>query len=477
MPEQKKDIKNKSLFATIEKYDSIERLNNGICIVSRDKKYGCINQIGSIIIPLKYESLVCQNKLLIAIRYDVTDESHKIGIINFQESEIVPFTHLTFCRQKIEFVIKPEIIFYKVIRWGAYSLQGKKICEPIYDYIEYIADNLIKVGKDDVAYSAFDDYYWEDGERYDFTSSCKYSIVNWGLIDSTGKQILPLEYSSISDKAINGLVEICSDDRLGYVDITGHVVLKPTYKSIGDFADGYAVVSKDSGFYDDNGCYKKRIYFGVINNQFKEIIPCVFTSLEYEKKTGRFKTEVGYKTMDGRYVLEVDGKELLIDKKYKYCKPFNDTCAIVAYVSDEKEKYGLIDKKANIVLPPIFSRIDYIDNGMYKYKLNNLYGLVNSKGNIIVQNKYNYIGEFSEGIAAVKFNGKWGFVNTKWEIVVPCEYDEFESNFKKGTGKLVKDGYICVFDKSGMQIRHMKKRNDSEDYYDDGDISSVYDNP
>lgn len=72
--------------------------------------------------------------------------------------------------------------------------------------------------------------------------------------------------------------------------------------------------------------------------------------------------------MDGRYVLEVDGKELLIDKKYKYCKPFNDTCAIVAYVSDEKEKYGLIDKKANIVLPPIFSRIDYIDNGMYKYK-------------------------------------------------------------------------------------------------------------
>lgn len=106
-----------------------------------------------------------------------------------------------------------------------------------------------------------------------------------------------------------------------------------------------------------------------------------------------------------------------------------------------------------------------------------MYGLVNSKGNIIVQNKYNYIGEFSEGIAAVKFNGKWGFVNTKWEIVVPCEYDEFESNFKKGTGKLVKDGYICVFDKSGMQIRHMKKRNDSEDYYDDGDISSVYDNP
>ena len=63
------------------------------------------------------------------------------------------------------------------------------------------------------------------------------------------------------------------------------------------------------------------------------------------------------------------------------------------------------------------------------------------------------------------------------KIVVPCEYDEFESNFKKGTGKLVKDGYICVFDKSGMQIRHMKKRNDSEDYYDDGDISSVYDNP
>ena len=34
-----------------------------------------------------------------------------------------------------------------------------------------------------------------------------------------------------------------------------------------------------------------------------------------------------------------------------------------------------------------------------------------------------------------------------------------------------------MFDDSGMQIRHIEKRNDTEDYYDDGDISCVYDNP
>ena len=35
-----------------------------------------------------------------------------------------------------------------------------------------------------------------------------------------------------------------------------------------------------------------------------------FNNIEYEVETGRFKTDVGYKTIDGRYVAIVDGKEL-----------------------------------------------------------------------------------------------------------------------------------------------------------------------
>lgn len=222
---------------------------------------------------------------------------------------------------------------------------------------------------------------------------------------------------------------------------------------------------------------------------------------------------------------------IIVQNKYSYIGEFEDNLALMQiklpYINGEELKlYGFIDSEGKEILTPSYEFVGKRNNNFYVVMKNNIWGLfdvekrqlriipdiaflgpcrdelcninvggnfnlnnmkitgglwgyVSVNGQIIIKPIYEKAYLFSEGIAAVKYNGKWGFVNNKGEIVVPCEYDEFESNFKKGTGKLVKDGYICVFDKSGMQIRHMKKRNDSEDYYDDGDddISSVYDNP
>lgn len=427
--EQKIVATDDSVLIIPEDYDKVERLENGILLVSKNELFGCINQIGTVIIPLKYRALTYQNNLLIAVCYDDSDETYKCGVIDFQENQIVPF------RQQIdEIKIESGIILYKQDwHWGAYTLQGQVICEPIYDHIVYVAHNLIKVGMDGKDYESYNDYYWEDGERYDFTNYNEYSIINWGLIDNNGNEILPLEYRAIADKLIDGLVEIRSNKRIGYVDITGRVILEPTYKSIGKFVDGYAVVSKASYYYDEDGRDRERSLYGVINSQFNEIIPCVFNNIEYEVETGRFKTDVGYKTIDGRYVAIVDGKELLVDKKYKYCKPFDCTCAIAVRVADGHVNYGLIDKKSNDILPPIFSRLVYIENELYKFKINNLYGLVSSKGNIILPNIYNGIGKFEDNLACVQVNvlsddryeqkKLYGYVDSLGNEILPPKYE------------------------------------------------------
>lgn len=420
--EQKIVVKDNSVFIMPGDYDKIERLENGILLVSKNELFGCVNQIGTVIIPLKYRSLTYQNNLLIAVCYDDTDETYKCGVLDFQENQIVPFS-----QQIDEIKIESEIILYKQDwHWGAFTLQGKIICEPIYDHIVYVAHNLIKVGMDGKDYESYNDYYWEDGERYDFTNYNEYSIINWGLVDNNGNEILPLEYRAIADKVIDGLVEIRSNKRIGYVDVTGRILLEPTYKSISEFVDGYAVVSKVSYYYDKNGRDRERSVYGVINSQFKEIIPCVFDSIEYEVEIGRFKTDVGYKTIDGRYVAVVDGKELFVDKKYKYCKPFGDTCSIAVCVADGHVKYGLIDKQSNDILPPIFSRLDLIENELYKFKINDLYGLVTSKGNIILQNKYNGIGKFEDNLACVQVNvlskKLYGYIDFSGNEILPPSY-------------------------------------------------------
>lgn len=427
--EQKIVVKDNSVLIMSEDYDNIEYLDNGLLLVSKNDLVGCINQIGTIIIPLRYRSLIYQNNLLIALLHDETDETYKRGVVDFQENQIVPFS-----QQIEEIKIESKIILYKQDwHWGAYTLQGKVICEPIYDHIVHIAHNLIKVGMDGKDYEAYDDYYWEDGERYDFTNYSEYSIINWGLIDNNGNEILPLEYRAIADKVVDGLVEIRSNKRFGYVDITGRILLEPTYKSVEPFIDGYAIVSKASYYYDEDGRDREKSVYGVIDSQFKEVIPCIFRSMEYEQTSGRFKTDVGYKTLDGRYVAEVDGKELLLDKKYKYCKPFSDTCAIAVSISEGHVKYGLVDKRSNDILPPIFSSLECIENELYKFKINDLYGLVNSKGNIILQNVYNGIGKFEDNLACVLVNVPsddryekkklYGYVDSLGTEILPPSYE------------------------------------------------------
>ncbi|QFQ12069.1 WG repeat-containing protein [Pseudoprevotella muciniphila] len=379
--EQSVSFKDNLNLIKTDAYETIEILDNGLIIVSKNNLFGCINQVGTTIIPLKYRSLEYKNNLLIATIYDKTDDSYKDGVINFQEKQIVPFS-----KQIYDIQIESDMILYRQDgRWGAYSLQGQSICKPIYDHIKLIADNLIKVAN-----------------NYN-------SQEKWGLIDNSGHELLPLEYSEIGDDIYNGLLRIyegINNDYKGFVDITGHILLEPTYSYINSFVDGYAIVQIKKHDRNDNYFY----LHGVINSQMIEVIPCVFfEEIKYEKETGRFHTGDNYITTDGRFIIEVDGKELYVDNKYAFCEPFNDKCAIAVQASDNQWdrtdfKYGLIDKKSNDILPPIFSKLELLDNGLYKFCINNLWGLVNSDGNIIIPNKYNDIKKIEENLIRIQIN-------------------------------------------------------------------------
>lgn len=457
--EQRIVCMDKSVLIITDDYESIEMLDNGLILVSKNNMFGCINQVGTIIIPLKYKSLVYKNNLLIAVLYDDADDTYNRGVINFQEKQIVPFN------QRIdEIKVESDIILYKQNRlWGAYTLQGRVICKPLYNHIVYVSDNLIKVGMDGKDYELHEDYYWEDGERYDFKNYNyeEHSIINWGLIDNCGNELLPFEYRAIADKIVDGLLEIRANKKIGYVDATGHLLLKPTYKSISNFVEGYAIVSKASYYYDEQGRDREQSVYGAINSRFAELIPCVFGSIEYEAETGLFKTDVGYKTPDGRYLADVNGNELYVDKKYKYCKPFNDTGAIAVRVIDGDVKYGLIDKKSNDILPPIFSRLDYIEKGVYKFKINDLYGLVNSNGDIILPNKYNGIGKFENDMACVQIivphdnrcdnKKRYGYVDFQGNEVLSPSY-EFIGKRNNNFSVVMKNNLWGLFGIESRQI-------------------------
>lgn len=442
-------------------YTSGELLENGLILVQEYNRYGCINQIGEIVIPVEYNSLKICKDLIVVSRNKANDYlgyCSELGVINFLNEVIIPFSD----RYK-EINISQKMILYKEnFKWGAFTHEGRLICDAKYDHINALTDNLIKVGMNGTEYDTYDDYYWEDGERQEFTSYSEYSVINWGAIDCWGKEIFPNCYSNIYTVDTDNFIRIQKGKRIGYADITGKILLDPKYVSIGEFLDGYAIVSKRTTFYDEDYHERERAIYGIIDSSFKEIIPCLFSHIEYDKELGLFKTDVGYKSIDGRYLAEVDGKTILINNKYKYCKSFQNDCAIAVLCNDYEVRYGLIDTMSNDIIPPIFEIIEPIDDGLYKFKLNKLYGLIDSHGDIVLANQYVNISKYSEGYGAifktlgVDNNGKkisvLGLIDRKGNEILPIQYS-YISKVSEGKVVLMKDKIWQLYDiKTGQML-------------------------
>lgn len=425
-------VNNNSVIFVPDGYFNAELLDNGLILVSNINKYGCerwgcVNQAGTIVIPPLYHSLSYSAGLLLASICnddDFLERTEKTGVINFKNEIIVPFSE-----EYAEIQIREKVILLKDKHrfdiWGAYTREGAIICEPIYKEIVPISLFALKVYKE-----TGEDYY----ER----------IYKWGVIDFTGKEILPFDYDWIADEPNKGLLKIQKGSMCGFIDIMGNLLLKPTYCSIGNFNHGYAIVSKGKNF-----------DYGVIDSNLNEVIPCHFSRMEYIEESHIFETENGYKDPLGRYHSESNGKIVLLPSKYLYCESFNNGLAIAVLNKNWCTKcYGLINDRAEDIFPPIFEQLTLLDNGLYKFRLKGLYGVLDAKGNIIIPNKYHGIGKFSDDLACVQINidlgeanGKrklYGYINSRGEEILPVLYEFIGKRFNQ-LAVVMKDGIWGLF--------------------------------
>ncbi|MDQ3049084.1 MAG: WG repeat-containing protein [Bacteroidota bacterium] len=70
----------------------------------------------------------------------------------------------------------------------------------------------------------------------------------WGFIDTTGNIVIPLKYNQV-ENFVDGLAKVRKGQRWGLLDLTGKVVIAPTFDWIHDFENGIAKVKLDGEEY------------------------------------------------------------------------------------------------------------------------------------------------------------------------------------------------------------------------------------
>lgn len=290
----------------------------------------------------------------------------------------------------------------------------------------------------------------------------------WYFIDQNGKVFT---YSGEVDKLFafsEGLGGFKTDDKCGFINNEGEVVIEPKFQDVKAFQDGVCWVKENNLWfmidatgkpiiqerfnrfhYYSNGFARVRIgeLWGYIDKQGKYLgAGCVYTD------NNDFVDGVALAKKGELWGLLKDDGSWLVEPQYnRIWDHFKDGYALVR----KGEQIGIMKPDGSELLPPVYRKIDEYNEGYFGVMQNSTWGVVDSTGKTIADGftkfkgfhngcavitkddkfgvlypsgevkllgKYDVINDFVNGFAPVKKGDFWGFINLKGEEVVSTSY-------------------------------------------------------
>ena len=260
------------------------------------------------------------------------------------------------------------------------------------------------------------------------------------------------------------------DNKFGFIDTVGNIMIQPSFIYASQFSEGYAVVrsEKGTGFIDTNGVFiiqpnlegatqfknglavvYKNDQCGLINISGKLIIDYadlwLTPALINENRIAFKKDERwGYKNYKG---------ETIIDNKFESVSMFRNGTARIQIDG----QYGVIDTLGNYILEPTFVVVrggNLNNNRIGAMPLDRKgYCYFDKSGNKSIDALYSDVSQFSEGLAFVK--EKYGepgyYIDTTGTKVFNITFDN-ASLFKNDLAVIEQNGKKGVINKQGDYV-------------------------
>jgi hypothetical protein len=282
-----------------------------------------------------------------------------------------------------------------------------------------------------------------------------------GFVDASGKLVIKPEFSD-AGTFHEGLAAAKQsgegNTKWGYIDTTGKWVIAPKYSEVSPFIDGAAAVKGDtySGLIDRTG----HILNETTNVRGRHVpITSRFEGADtFPKYLGPFYVvahDFGYGLMDssGHWLLnpEFDGIESFSaydddDLSDTIIQPWwVNTGADGKFFAIKKgSRYGVVDSAGKIIIPPQFDGIASFRNGHATIKVGKKYGFADSSGKIVIAPQFDFATPFAK-VIAVKQQQKWHFIDSQGKRLPAPEVDGIIFN---GFGDWLSEGLGAIVDKN-----------------------------
>lgn len=313
----------------------------------------------------------------------------------------------------------------------------------------------------------------------------------WGLIDTTGKVLIPFEYDLLVRAALDSnRVVVMQGDNYGVLDYHGHIILPIEYQEPRAWLSPFII--EGDAFYAFNQTIilrHKTGKWGAIR-QGKVVVPFEFDAIHVveHNATKEYDKPISFE-IDWIYV-EKDNKVYLYNwQKQRLGKPLNaenllghkpngdalvlSKGKVLTYDKDKlvslpdtsyayrdkvfrvfhKGKNGVVDEFGKFILPLQYDDLGFVDAEAETILCakNNLWGAISFDGRIIVPFEYDrlslaYSQSGQERLVFVAFKGELGaIVNAKGIAITPFQYTFLYADYSDGI-------YFKVIDPKGKEL-------------------------
>lgn len=296
-----------------------------------------------------------------------------------------------------------------------------------------------------------------------------YKNDKWGLMGKNGRLIIPCAYDDLTflENTDNQIVKLyIRKTRYGLIDTLGQLTISAIYDQIGSVREGRLAVMK-------NGKW------GFVNQEGNLIIPCQYDDVGtfyeglaavrigkdwgYINRFGKNRISAQYKTAgdfsNGLAAVQEGSLLGYIDTlgNYKIQPQFNEahTFGLGVAIVKKDGLYGIINAVGQYIQKPRYQMIEGFDvNGLaivQNVKGKDRYGIIDRQANLLTSTFFREIQPFSEGLALVKSNEKFGYIDTRGKLVIPCQFIK-ANPFSQGRAAVYKEGNCGFITRSGTAI-------------------------
>jgi len=419
------------------KYDDLSVFSHGLAPAKLNGKYGYINRKGNVVIPFIYEN----ESYFYKCRLASAKLNGKFGFIDQEGNQVIPIKFEKVRSNRVDSMV----CAMQNGKWAFFSCSGEqltdfefdKITESYYDdrNYTYFKRGLCRVERNGkIAYlnQNFEEVVpfgtYEIAEPFRNYLGIVGKNGKYGIIDTLGTVILPLEYDFIEHPTEysneSDLFAVKKGNNIQILDNQANPITDfdiqefewDSYKNEQSF-QRYFLIIKNSGLVgtvSDKGNVE-------IPFEYQKIVPFDGKKVTYARQNGKY----GLIDYQGKVILPFEYVDAYTEKFFEY------------FVFEKAGKVGVFDEIGTQIISFSYQDITpvhYDRNNRFIVKQNELFGIIDKVENVIVPIEYDEISNWVEYGPREHFitkNGKNGLISRNGEIVIPPEYDEIRVDNSK----------------------------------------------